>query len=160
MTPYVKSIVDNLMDKKVFFDFDGTLCECRYGNFCSVVAGKKSTFLEACVFTNPYEIAKPICIMQEVVKALNPDNVYILGRTSGSIENKYKEKFLNKHFPSIKNENMIFVNTAEDKCIFLDRLSDKYDKEKLVLIEDDFATIIKAELEYNLNCYHISSFMN
>lgn len=160
MTPYVKSIVGKLKDKKVFFDFDGTLCECRYGDYCSVVAGNKSTFLEACVFDNPYKDARPISIMQEVINTLNPENIYILGRTSGSVENKYKEQFLNQYFPSIKNENMIFVNSIEDKCIYLDRLSSKYNRENLVLIEDDFTTIIKAELEYQLNCYHISSFMN
>lgn len=160
MTSYVRELVELLKNKKVFFDFDGTLCECRYGEYCSIVAGNHSTFLEACVFDNPYEDAKPIRIMQEVVEALDSENIYILGRTSGSLENDYKKVFLGKHFPNIKPENMIFVNSTRDKCIFMDRFSSVYGKENLVLIEDDFSTIIDAELNFGLKCLHISSFMN
>lgn len=163
MTLYVKEIIEKLKDKKCFFDFDGTLCECRFikngKEMCSYV-NKDFNFLEICILEDPYKDALPVQIMLQVLKELNPDNIFVLGRTNGTPENVHKINFLHKYFPMIKDENMIFVNSAEAKCVYLNQLRIKNSTNDVVLIEDDYNTILLAENNYNLDCYHISSFMS
>lgn len=163
MTDYVRKIVENLKDKKCFFDFDGTLCECRFmkamGEGCSFV-NKDCNFLELCIIEDPYKDARPVGIMKEVLENLNPENIYVLGRTNGTPENIHKINFLHKYFPMIKDENMIFVNSAEAKCVYINQLRWLCGTNDLILIEDDYNTILMAENNYSINCYHVSSFMS
>lgn len=162
MTNYVKDIINKIKDKKCFFDFDGTLCECRFivknQEMCSYV-NEKFNFLETCIIKNPYKDAKPIKIMQEVINELDKENIFILGRSNGTPENIHKIDFLHTHFPKIKDENIIFVNSSESKCIYLSQIK-QINNVDVILIEDDYNTILTAEKTYNINCYHISSFMS
>lgn len=163
MTEYVKTIIEDIKNKKCFFDFDGTLCECRFlremGYGCSFV-NKDCNFLELCISGDPYKNARPVKIMQEVLENLDPENIYILGRSNGTPENVHKINFLHRYFPMIKDENMIFVNSAEAKCIYINQLRNVYYSNDFVLIEDDYNTILTAENNYSISCYHVSSFMS
>lgn len=163
MTENVKQIVNVLKNNKCFFDIDGTLCVCRFikdeKEYCSII-NKDFDFLGACILGEPYKDAKPTTIMQEVIEELDPDNIYTLGRSNGTPENVHKIEFLHKFYPKIKDENMIFVNSAEAKCLYLTHLKTKLKTDNLILIEDDYNTILMAENTYDLKCYHISSFLS
>lgn len=153
-------LVKSLKDKLVFFDFDGTLAEFRFYNKVGPenVEGK---FLYKFAFDNLYESIRPLATMQEVVKNLNPDNVYILGAVVLNSEIEQKYKWLNKNYPSIKRENMIFVSNKDIKLDMLEAYRMKYNLEykDIVFVDDAHYTIQKAEA-LGFTAYHPSSFVD
>lgn len=155
--------VQEILDKEAndtiwFFDFDGTLTVSRFGNKCSFV-NENMNFLEYCIHQNPYENAKPVEIMQQFIAQLPPENVYLLGQSNNTLENRHKIQFMHTFYPDVKDENMIFVNSKEAKLIVMTEFKKLLGKDNLVLVEDNYDTILMAEAKYNIRCYHISSFL-
>lgn len=153
-------LVESLKGKLVFLDLDGTLAEFR---FSDMIAPEKITgdFLYALAFNKIYDNVRPLATMQEVVKQLNPDKIYILGAITLNSEIDEKYAWLAKYYPSIKKENIIFVNNAEIKIEMLEVYKRKFnlDYKDIVFIDDMHRTIQLAELR-GFKSYHPTSFVD
>lgn len=153
-------LVEKLKDKLVFFDFDGTLSEFR---FYDKVGPEEMTgeFLYNLAFGKIYDNVRPLNTMQEVVSKLNPEKIYILGAITLNSEIEEKKAWLNKNYPSIKEENMIFVDSTKTKLEILEAYKKKFNLEykDIVFVDDMHATIMKAE-EMGFIAYHPSSFVD
>lgn len=155
-------MLDKLKEKYVFFDVDGTLSEYRfndrlYGGGCSELGCQS---LEDLLFSNHFLNARPLKTMQEIVNSLDKDKIFILGTivTNHEIEQKYK--WLDKNYPNIKKENIIFVSSTMLKpnviLEYVKRLN--INVKDLVFIDDRLDVLRKAE-ELGITAYHPSSFM-
>ena len=153
-------LVENLKSKTVFFDLDGTLAEFR---FLDMVGPENFSgdFLYEFAFGKLYDNVRPLATMQEVVKQLNPDKVYVLGAITLNSEIEEKYVWLEKHFPSIKRENILFVNCAEMKVELLEVYRRKLNLEyqDIVLVDDLHKTIQLAEGR-GFRAYHPTSFVD
>ena len=133
-------MLDKLKDKYVFFDLDGTLSECRFNN--QVCLGLTA---EEFLFGTAYRDNRPLKTMVELVKKLDSERVYVLGGITTSHEMNEKWEWLQKYYPFIKTEHVIFIATSElPKEIVLQEYSKKLavKKEEIVFI-DDKHTILK-----------------
>lgn len=157
---------DLLASKYVFVDFDGTLCEYRYFGH---VSGKTvdpdgrslgGQCLKELLF-DTYDEVRPLKTMQEILKKLDPDKIYVLGAIVTSNEINTKVKWLRKHYPYIKEENMIFVADLDIKIDVLKEYKKKLNInfEDMAFVDDKITTIRHAE-EQGIPSYHITSFVN
>lgn len=155
-----KEAVESLKGKLVFFDFDGTLSEYR---FSGKVGPEELTgeFLYNLAFGRIYDNIRPLATMQEVVKNLDPENVYVLGAITLNSEIEEKYEWLAKNYPSIKKKNMIFVNNSETKLGMLEVYRKRYNLnyEDIAFIDDMHKTIQSAE-EMGFIAYHPSTFVD
>lgn len=152
--------IGSLKKKLVFFDFDGTLSEFRFNN---KVGPEEMTggLIYNLAFNKIYDNVRPLATMQAVVNELDPERVYILGAITLSSEIEEKKVWLAKNYPSIKKENMIFVNNADTKLEILEAYRKKLnlDYSDIVFVDDMHTTIMRAE-ELGFIAYHPSSFVD
>lgn len=153
-------LVESLKNKAVFFDLDGTLAEFR---FLDMVGPENFSgdFLYEFAFGKIYDNVRPLATMQEVVKELDSDKVYVLGAITLNSEIEEKYVWLAKHYPSIKRENILFVNCAEMKVELLESYRRKLNLEyqDMVFVDDMHKTIQVVE-ERGFRAYHPSSFID
>lgn len=154
-------MIEKLKDKYVFFDVDGTLSEYRYND--SLYAGKTPEVgcqtLKNLLFDDLFLHARPLKTMQRVIEKLDSDKIIILGTivTNNEIEQKYP--WLEKHYPNIKRENIIFISSTMLKpdvivewCNYHNvSLSD-------VAFVDDRLDVLRRAEEMGITSYHPSSF--
>lgn len=155
-------MIEKLKGKYVFFDVDGTLSEYRYDN--KLYGGKYPELgcqtLHDLLFSNLFLEARPLKTMQKVVESLDTDKLFVLGTvvTNNEIDQKYV--WLNKYYPNIKRENVIFISTTMLKpgviLEYCKKLS--INIEDVVFVDDRLDVLRKSE-ELGITSYHPSSFM-
>lgn len=157
---------DFLKNKYVFVDLDGTLCEYRYNNH---IGGKTvdpnfkhewSQTLEEFLFTETYKSVRPLKTMQKILSKLDPEKIYIISALITSHEVFQKIEWLNKHYPFIKKENMIFLADLHLKTEVLQEYAKHLNvpENQIVFIDDTLQYLRDAEA-CGFNAYHITSFV-
>ncbi len=157
---------DILKDKYIFVDFDGTLCEYRYYGHLSGRTIQPSLVdfggqtLEELLFKT-YDSVRPLKTMQKLLEGVEDSSrIYVLGAIVTYNEIKTKIKWLKKHYPFIKEENLIFVADFDIKTEVLLEYKKhlKIDFKDMVFIDDKLPALRKAE-EQGIPAYHITSFV-
>lgn len=155
-------MLEKLKDKYVFFDVDGTLSEYRfndrlYGGACPELGCQS---LEDLLFSNLFLNARPLKTMQKIVNNLDQNKIFILGTvvTNHEIEQKYK--WLEKNYPNIKKENIIFISSTMLKpSVILEYVKRLNIHIKDVVFVDDRLDVLRKAEELGITAYHPSSFM-
>lgn len=154
-------MLENLKDKYVFFDVDGTLSEYRYdnklyGGGCSVLGCQS---LEDLLFNNLFYKARPLKTMQNIIEKLDSDKIFVLGTVTTNNEIDQKYLWLNKYFPNIKRENIFFICSTMLKPEVIVEYCKHYnlDIKNVVFVDDRIDVLRKAE-EMGITAYHPSSF--
>ncbi len=157
--------LDKLKDKVVFFDFDGVL-----GTY-QALSGKVHVPEEKCIERHiligykAYNDTRAPHTMINIVKELDPKNVYVLSVVQTTFEARSKNQFLETFYSSIPKDNIIYVADSSYKSIVIDTLyrsgkfGDNLSKRDIVLIEDSI-DIIKQVENLGYVCYHITSLMD
>jgi len=156
-------MLEKLKGKYVFLDVDGTLAEYRYNDHVSGAQGGNDfagQTWEELFFGDVFVSNRPLQTMVKLVEKLDPEKVFVLGAITTNHEADEKYIWLEKYYPTIKRENIIFVAMSEFKVIALEQYSKKLNipKEDIVFIDDKHETIRKTE-EAGFKSYHITSFM-
>lgn len=154
-------MVENLKNKYVFFDVDGTLAEYRYDN--KIYGGRCTELgcqsLENLLFNNLFYTARPLKTMQKVVERLDTDKIFILGTitTNNEIEQKYL--WLKENYPNIKKENIFFICSTMLKPEVIMECCKHFniDFKDVAFVDDRLDVLRKAE-ELGICAYHPSSF--
>lgn len=154
-------MLDNLKEKYVFFDVDGTLSEYRfkgklYGGKCPELGCQS---LEDLLFSNLFENARPLKTMQNVISNLPPEKVFILGTIVTNNEINQKYKWIEENYPNIKKENIIFISSTMLKPDVIIEYAKKLNVniKDTVFVDDRLDVLRKAE-ELGIVAYHPSSF--
>ena len=154
-------MTENLKNKYVFFDVDGTLAEYRYDN--KIYGGRCSELgcqsLEDLLFNNLFYTARPLKTMQKVVEKLESNKIFVLGAiaTNNEIEQKYL--WLKENYPKIRKENMFFICSTMLKPEVIMECCKHFniDIKDVAFIDDRLDVLRKAE-ELGICAYHPSSF--
>ncbi len=155
------NIIEKLKNKYVFFDLDGTLSEYRYDGH--LYAGRSPELgcqsLHDFLFGDLFLKARPLETMQQVVKQLSSDKIFILGTIVTNHEAKQKYAWLKEHFPAFKKENIIFINSTMLKPKVILEYSKQYhiDISDIAFVDDRLDVLREAE-ELGITSYHPSSF--
>lgn len=155
-------MLENLKEKYVFFDVDGTLSEYRfkdklYGGRCPELGCQS---LEDFLFSDLFYKARPIKTMQNIISNLNPEKVFVLGAIVTNNEINQKYKWLEENYSNIKKENIIFISSTMLKPEVIIEYAKKLniDIKDTVFVDDRLDVLRKAE-ELGITAYHPSSFM-
>lgn len=156
-------MLEKLKNKYVFFDVDGTLSEYRYND--KLYSGGCSELgcqtLNDLLFSNLFLNARPLKTMQNIINDLDAEKIYILGTIVTNNELNQKYKWLEKHYPSIKKENIIFISSTMLKPDVILEYSKKLNisLSDIVFVDDRLDVLRKAET-LGITAYHPSSFTN
>lgn len=153
-------MIEKLKNKYIFFDLDGTLSEYRFNNHVSGKNDWGGQTFEELFFGNVFIHNRPLKTMVDLIKKLDSDKVYVLGAITTNHEVDEKYEWLQKYYPFIKRENIIFVADLELKLVALEEYTKKLgiQKEDVIFVDDKHSTIRKIE-EAGFTSYHITSFM-
>ena len=154
-------MLENLKEKYVFFDVDGTLSEYRfkdqlYGGRCPELGCQS---LEDLLFSDLFLNARPLKTMQNVISNLNSEKVFILGTIVTNNEINQKYKWIEENYPNIKKENIIFISSTMLKPDVIIEYAKKLNINinDTVFVDDRLDVLRKAE-ELGIITYHPSSF--
>ena len=154
-------MLENLKEKYVFFDVDGTLSEYRfkdklYGGRCPELGCQS---LEDLLFSNLFLNARPLKTMQNVISNLDPDKVFVLGTIVTNNEINQKYKWIEENYPNIKKDNIIFISSTMLKPDVIIEYAKKLNinVSDTVFVDDRLDVLRKAE-ELGIVAYHPSSF--
>ena len=154
-------MIEKLKDKYVFFDVDGTLSEYRYndrlyGGGCPELGCQS---LEDLLFNDLYYKARPLKTMQNVIKKLDSDKIFILGAITTNTEIVQKYKWLKEYYPNIKGENIFFICSTMLKPEVIVEYCKHYNLDiKDVAFVDDRIDVLRKAEEMGITAYHPSSF--
>lgn len=154
-------MLENLKEKYVFFDVDGTLSEYRfkdqlYGGRCPELGCQS---LEDLLFSNLFLNTRPLKTMQNVISNLDPDKVFVLGTIVTNNEINQKYKWIEENYPNIKKDNIIFISSTMLKPDVIIEYAKKLNinVSDTVFVDDRLDVLRKAE-ELGIVAYHPSSF--
>lgn len=154
-------MLENLKEKYVFFDVDGTLSEYRfkdelYGGRCPELGCQS---LEDLLFSNLFLNARPLKTMQNVISNLDSEKVFVLGTIVTNNEINQKYKWIEENYPSIKKENIIFISSTMLKPDVIIEYAKKLNinVSDTAFVDDRLDVLRKAE-ELGIVAYHPSSF--
>lgn len=154
-------MIEKLKDKYVFFDVDGTLSEYRFNDM--LYASRKPELgcqtLKDFLFGDLFLKARPLKTMQNIIQKLDKDKIFVLGTIVTNNEINQKYVWLEKNYPNIKKENIIFISSTMLKPDVIIEYSLKYkiDLKDIVFVDDRLDVLRKAE-EMGITAYHPSSF--
>lgn len=155
-------MLNKLKDKYVFFDLDGTLSEYRYNDKLyggmSPELGCQS--LSDLLFSNLFSKARPLKTMQKIVENLDSNKIFILGTIVTNHEAEQKYEWLDKNYPNIKKDNIIFISSTMMKPnVILEYIKKLNINIKDVVFVDDRLDVLRKSEELGITAYHPSSFM-
>ena len=153
-------MINKLKGKYVFLDLDGTLSEYRFNNHISGHNGFAGQTWEELFFGDVFINNRPLKQMLKLIENLEHEKVFILGAITTNHEMNEKYEWLNKYYPFIRKDNIIFVSKSEYKLIAIEQYAQKFkiNKQDIVFIDDKHSTLRQIE-EAGFTAYHITSFI-
>ena len=155
-------MIDKLKNKYIFFDIDGTQSEyrnrdCIYNGKCPEL---RCQTLNDLLFSDLFLTARPLKTMQKIIEQLDSNKIFILGTVLCNNEAKQKYIWLEKYYPSIKKENIIFISSTMLKPDVILEYSKRYNLKlnNIAYVDDILDALRKAE-ELGITSYHPSSFI-
>ena len=149
--------------KIALFDMDGTLCAPWFkksdGEF--TVGFSQDEWIKFCddQKEKAYEHCVPIIHVLGYANHLVDNDVRceLLTVTMSEGERLAKRAYLDERrvFTSIF-KGLKFVNTPEEKLDYMEKLTEKYDRKNILIVEDDLSIIFKA-IERGFNAIHVSN---
>lgn len=155
-------MLEKLKEKYVFFDVDGTLSEYRYND--RLYEGGCREFgcqsLENLLFSDLFYNARPLKTMQNIVKELDSNKIFVLGTIVTNNEVNQKYRWIEENYPNIKKENIIFISSTMLKPDVIIEVCKHFNisVEDTIFVDDRLDVLRKAE-EFGITSYHPSSFM-
>lgn len=153
--------INDLKDKYIFWDLDGTLSEYRFNNHVNGKSGLGGQSLKELLFEDVFLNNRPLKTMINVIKQLDPNKQYILGAICTNYEMEQKYKWLEIHYPFILKNHIIFVCSSDLKVQVLEEYRQmlKLNYCDIIFVDDKHKTIQDTE-DAGFTSYHITSFMH
>ncbi len=137
----------DLTKKTIFVDYEGTLSECP----------DKAPTLRELLFEKPFSKLKPNAKMQKLLEKVNPKKIYVVGVVDTNNEIQQKYFWLEKHFPHIEDQNIIFVSSSTKKVDVIKEYQAKLGlkSEDIVFVDDKEKHLAPARAA-GFECYNVN----
>lgn len=152
-----------LLNNILVFDIDGTLAKYEFPNYRTKCFEYKEWALNSMLDGDMYKDAIPTSLFKDIIEKHESKELYILGTCLTSFEASSKIKFLQKHYPNIPQENIIFVGSNDLKYVILEGLYQNLmpEDKNIIMIEDNPNIMgdIETKKHPNIKCMLISDFL-
>lgn len=150
---------DDLKDKYVFFDIDGTLAAYRFNDHVSDPLGTSNGMSILEIEDGIFFKRKPSLLMQKVLLENEAKENIALSYCLNEKERSDKNLWLDKYYPMIKKRFLIDLDKNKARTI-LDYCDDNNILLKDVIFVDDVLDYLKEAERLGIKSYHISSFLD
>lgn len=150
---------DDLKDKYVFFDIDGTLAAYRFNDHVSDPLGTSNGMSILEIEDGIFFKRKPSLLMQKVLLENEAKENIALSYCLNEKERSDKNLWLDKYYPMIKKRFLIDLDKNKARTI-LDYCHDNNILLKDVIFVDDVLDYLKEAERLGIKSYHISSFLD
>ncbi len=159
----MNKIKELLKDKNsvLVFDIDGVLAVLEFGKYNHYYASDEDwdKFVED---NNLYTEDKVSKKMQEFLKDIDKNRVYVITQIGTDKEGIYKKEYAVKYY-GIKPENIYFVYRNNDKISKLNEIRNKHPEAEdyqVIMIDDTPDVLTDVQLKTKYSTAHISSFLD
>lgn len=153
--------IKKLQGKKIFMDFDGTLCEYRYNDHIAGDEGLYGQTLSELLFDNVFFRTRPLESTKDFLNNFDFNNIFILGTVLTKQEIDQKMVWFKINYPKLKSENVFFVAPPINKVQVLQEFCKHTGaKPKDVVLIDDTLENLRAAEKAGFNAYHITSLVD
>ena len=136
----------DLTKKTIFLDYEGVLCETP----------AESPTLNELLFEKPFSKLKPITKIQKLLEKVNPKRIYVLGVVDTNNEIQQKYFWLEKHFPHIEDQNVVFVSSGVKKVDVIKAYQTKLGlKANEIVFIDDKEKHLAPARDAGFECYNV-----
>lgn len=150
---------DDLKDKYVFFDIDGTLAAYRFNDHVSDPLGTSNEMSILEIEDGIFFKRKPSLLMQKVLLENEAKENIALSYCLNEKERTDKNLWLDKYYPMIKKRFLIDLDKNKARTI-LDYCHDNNILLKDVIFVDDVLDYLREAERLGIKSYHISSFLD
>ena len=150
---------DDLKDKYVFFDIDGTLAAYRFNDHVSDPLGTSNGMSILEIEDGIFFKRKPSLLMQKVLLENEAKENIALSYCLNEKERSDKNLWLDKYYPMIRKRFLIDLDKNKARTI-LDYCHDNNILLKNVIFVDDVLDYLKEAERLGIKSYHISSFLD
>ncbi len=150
---------DDLKDKYVFFDIDGTLAAYRFNDHVSDPLGTSNGMSILEIEDGIFFKRKPSLLMQKVLLENEAKENIALSYCLNEKERSDKNLWLDKYYPMIRKRFLIDLDKNKARTI-LDYCHDNNILLKDVIFVDDVLDYLKEAERLGIKSYHISSFLD
>ena len=162
MKEVIGSVTKNdLENKYVFWDIDGTLAPYRFNDHVSDPDGTNNGMSLKEIDEHIFLTRNPSQHMMKVVYSCGARRNFIMGHCQVQQEMDDKQLWLDKHFPIIRRQDRIFTfeNISKADSIVEYCAGHRIDLKDVVYVDDVLAFLREAERK-GIKSYHISSFLD
>ena len=153
-----KILRDRLKDGIIVFDVDGVLATYEFGDCCHTTPEWGEEVFKS-VDDNPYCTVNPIPVLQDYIKQLSSDKVYVCSVADGH-ERECKAAFVTKHY-AIDEQQILFVNSKKEKAEVLSRIKRENPGVQIAIVDDTVKTLDNIWLEdSSILTVHVTSFFD
>lgn len=155
----------DLKDSVIVFDMDGVLSKFDFGDL-DIKIVPEHEWAKMNMMEDMYKYVQKTRLFDELIDTKNSMDMYVLSQTLSSFEQNNKINFLERNYPNIREDNIIFVGDTNIKIDILKGLREILDNTgkadvDLVIIEDSLSVLLDVTELNNpkIKCYMISDFI-
>lgn len=151
--------VENLRDKYVFWDIDGTLAPYRFNNHVADPDGTNNGMSLKEIEDGVFLYRKPSKHMQRVVSECEAKKSIVMGHCQVQKEMQDKQIWLDKYYPMIEERLLVYEDKSKADTIISYCVESGIDLQDVVYVDDVIPFLREAERK-GIMSYHISSFLD
>lgn len=148
-----------LKNKYVFWDIDGTLAAYRFNNHIADPNGTDNGMSLEEIEQGIFLQRKPSLLMQKVLSESGAKKNIIMGHCQNQKEINDKQIWLDKYFPMIKERLLVFEDNSKASCIIEYCKKETIDLKEVIYVDDVIKFLREAERK-GIESWHISSFLD
>lgn len=148
-----------LKNKYVFWDIDGTLAAYRFNNHIADPNGTDNGMSLEEIEQGIFLQRKPSLLMQKVLSESDAKKNIIMGHCQNQKEINDKQIWLDKYFPMIKERLLVFEDNSKASCIIEYCKKETIDLKEVIYVDDVIKFLREAERK-GIESWHISSFLD
>ena len=151
--------VEDLRNKYVFWDIDGTLAPYRFNGHVADPDGTNNGMSLKEIEEGVFLLRAPSQHMQKVVTTCLAKQHIVMGHCQVDKEKMQKEIWLNTHYPMITERLLVYEDNSKANTILNYCKEHNIDLKDVVFVDDVIPFLREAERK-GIKSYHISSFLD
>lgn len=152
-------LYDELKNKYIFWDIDGTLAAYRFNGHVSDPEGTDNGMSLKEIEDGVFLKRKPSCHMQMVLSTCGAKQNIVMGHCQVQKEMDDKQLWLDKYYPSIRERLLVYEDKSKADTILQYCKDHDISLQDAVFVDDTIPFLREAERK-GIKSFHISSFLD